>query len=285
MSCSFCLQDIVHTSVSFPCKHVAHLICCLERQAIMCPECNDASVHVVDLGLKENNTDIAQLLLKTVKPVKSNWGFQRTPKFYELMKEHPAALLATHHPLDFVQGNAKLEQVADTYKLDTLLRHGFTLKHFDAMCDSKATTLRELYSSYGMSETNKAFSMNAEEIQTRCPTLQSLMSLNLSTEEIRSLGMGLDLFMKRGATLQDLLQVPLYKDMDSSDSSFAEFSTAWTPSYEQLETLGCTDQATVEELTDWDFCSVPQQENPEPEHVKEVLRVKPATLNAFKLNF
>jgi len=91
--------------------------------------------------------------------------------------------------------------------------------------------------------------------------------------------------MKRGATLQDLLQVPLYKDMDSSDSSFAEFSTAWEPSYEQLETLGCTDQSLVEEFTDWDFCSLPQRETPTKAEAKEVLQVKPATLNAFKLSF
>jgi len=196
------------------------------------------------------------------------------------MKEHPEALLATQHPLDFVQAKAKLSQLVRTYKLDTLLRHGFTLKHLDAMCDGPACTLRELYTAYGMAATNEAFSLNTDEIQSRCGTLASLMDLGLSAEEIRSVGLGLDTFMKRGAVLADLVRVPLYKELDSSDSSFAEFSTSWDPSYEQLETLGCTDAAVVDELTDWEFSSIPQARaapRPAPVQLKD-------TLHAFKLN-
>lgn len=257
MICSFCEQSILHTSVSFPCKHTAHLICCLENRVTLCPECNVAA-HVVDLGLQQNNAAIAQLLLKIVKPVKTGWSFQRKPKFIDLMKEHAGALLATHHPIDFVQGKVTLSQLVSTYNLDTLLQHDFTLRHMDAMSEDPASTLRDLYTAYGMAPCNNAFSLQASEIKSRCSTLASLMQLSLSVEEMRSLGIGIDAFLKRGATLKELLQMPLYKDIDSCDSSFAEFSTAWEPSYEQLKTLGCTEQAIVEELTDWDFCSVPR---------------------------
>lgn len=227
----------------------------------MCPVCTESDANVVNLGLGKNNADIASLLLKTVQPVKSAWSvFKRKTKFADLLREHPRALLSTYHPIDFVQAKAKLSDILATYDLDTLQRHGFSLQHLDAMASDRAETLRLLYNAYGATVVNKAFAINAVEIQDRCRDLPSLMALRLSVEETKSEGLDMECFLKRGATLGDLLTVPLYKDMDSSDSSFAEFSVAWDPTQAQLRALGCLEQEIVEDLTDWDFASIPQHE-------------------------
>jgi len=213
--------------------------------------------------------------------------FRRKTKFSDLLKEHPEALLASHHPIDFVHGNAKLQDIVKTYTLPTLLRNGFSLQHLDAMATDQADTLACLYRAYGVGPCNSAFEINALQIKDRCRNLQSLLALDMSVEEIKETGLNLDIFMKRGATLADLLTVPLYKDMDSSDSSFAEFSVAWGPTQSQLENLGCTEQELVENITEWDFASIPQRTLPaEPCTAQSSFPVDSSHLfRGLKLNF
>lgn len=279
MECGICGEQIKQARATFPCKHSIHLICCLEGRLHMCPVCTEPDANVVNLGLGSSNATIASLLLKTVKPVKTAWGvFKRKTTFADLLREHPSALLATHHAIDFVQGKAKLADMTATYELETLLRHEFTMQHLDAMASDKADTLRCLYRAYGTAACNKAFGIDRLEINDRCRDLPSLMALGMSVEDINSAGLGLDSFLKRGATLGDLLTVPLYNDMESRDSSFAEFSTAWSPTQAQLVQMGCTEQDLVEELTDWDFHSIPQAAEPKPIKASR-------SFSGLKLNF
>jgi hypothetical protein len=265
--CPLCDTSVLdtHAQASYPCQHKAHLVCALEQRRHICPTCHvvDARTNLVDLGLGNSNVHVAQLLLKSIEREGSGssaWGrlFKRRVKFSTLLQDHPEALLATHHPLDFVQGKARLADVVGTYDLKTLTAHGFLLAHLDALSPNKAQTLAILYKKYGMADTNAAWGVDGAEIKDRCRTLTDLLALGLSVEESCAAGVFVGDYLRRGATLNELVHIPLYRDMPSEDSSFAEFSMAWGQLTNlELKHIGCQNEDLVDHLTMWDFSSIP----------------------------
>jgi hypothetical protein len=228
---------------STKCSHCAHLSCIKLGDNYTCPVCSSKGIDA-DLGISAKQSRISALaamkvqMASNTKGVLSSWlsSSDSTSNIKKCLAKFPAETLAHHSLVEFIDAGVTF---------DDILTHATPQNVKDVFTNDEILELKPSAQNLSTLMRSGLFEFTPDIISHICTSVDELTAIGFTPSKYVEKGFGLDQWIRRGATLGDVLK------LHGDNVRFSEFVSIWHPTLHQLTSFNCFDTAALAEITDW----------------------------------